>query len=63
MPKITFKEYKSRRVFKVSQMSFEGNKNKLGRVLTEWHDGFTNAKKYFNTKFFGNETTFAHLQT
>ena len=39
-------------MFKVSQMSFEGNKNKLGRVLTEWHDGFTNAKKYFNTKFF-----------
>ena len=52
MPKITFKEYKSRRVFKVSQMSFEGNKNKLGGILTEQHDGFTNAKKYFNTKFF-----------
>ena len=63
MPKITFKEYKSRRVFKVSQMSFEGNKNKLGCVLAERHDGFTNEKKIHKTKFYGNETTFAHLQT
>ena len=63
MPKITFKEYKSRRVFKVSQMSLEEIKTNWAAFLTERHDGFTNAKNIHTTKFYGNETTFAHLQT